>query len=160
MPNSWAVSSSFFHYAYLLEGSTNTIRKFCDSGFMLNLGCDEVLPNPPPFLSNSFQHFLYLISPFFWFMEGSLCIVITSIFACFVMYCGYGFVLTHHLNLMFLIGESVLVQEAESTPPHKIDENMWKNREQMEEMLFLLKRSNWPTMVWETRLYAFKFQFY
>lgn len=44
-------------------------------------------------------------------------------------------------------GESVLVQEAESTPPHKIDENMWKNREQMEEILFLLKRSNWPKML-------------
>ncbi|XP_031103774.1 uncharacterized protein LOC116007279 isoform X1 [Ipomoea triloba] len=44
-------------------------------------------------------------------------------------------------------GESLLVREAESTPPHKIDENMWKNREQIEEILFLLKRSNWPTML-------------
>lgn len=80
-------------------------------------------------------------------MEGSICIIVTSIFAYFVIFCGYGCVLAHYLNLIFLIGESLLVREAESTPPHKIDENMWKNREQIEEILFLLKRSNWPTMV-------------
>ncbi|KAJ4905617.1 GOLD [Raphanus sativus] len=31
--------------------------------------------------------------------------------------------------------------EAKREPPHKIDENMWKNREQMEEILFLLQPS-------------------
>ncbi|KAK2981887.1 hypothetical protein RJ640_010404 [Escallonia rubra] len=41
-------------------------------------------------------------------------------------------------------GERLLVQEAESQPPHKIDENMWKNREQIEEILFLLESSHWP----------------
>ncbi|XP_060176285.1 uncharacterized protein LOC132606698 isoform X3 [Lycium barbarum] len=41
-------------------------------------------------------------------------------------------------------GESSLVREAESNPPHKVDENLWKNREQIEEMLFLLESSNCP----------------
>ncbi|PHT70235.1 hypothetical protein T459_25339 [Capsicum annuum] len=41
-------------------------------------------------------------------------------------------------------GESSLVLEAESHPPHKVDENLWKNREQLEEILFLLENSNWP----------------
>lgn len=41
-------------------------------------------------------------------------------------------------------GESSLVLEAESHPPHKVDENLWKNREQLEEILFLLESSNWP----------------
>lgn len=41
-------------------------------------------------------------------------------------------------------GESSLVHEAESHPPHKVDENLWKNREQLEEILFLLESSNWP----------------
>ncbi|XP_057486652.1 uncharacterized protein LOC130772786 isoform X1 [Actinidia eriantha] len=44
-------------------------------------------------------------------------------------------------------GESLLVQEAERQPPHKIDENMWKNREQIEEILFLLETSNWPKVL-------------
>lgn len=30
------------------------------------------------------------------------------------------------------------------TPPHKIDENLWKNREQIEEIIFLLDKRNWP----------------
>ncbi|KAL0783774.1 hypothetical protein Bca101_000019 [Brassica carinata] len=34
-------------------------------------------------------------------------------------------------------------------PPHKIDENMWKNREQMEEILFLLQPSRWPVQLRE-----------
>ncbi|KAL3654860.1 hypothetical protein CASFOL_000646 [Castilleja foliolosa] len=38
-------------------------------------------------------------------------------------------------------GESLLVQEAKCQPPHKVDENMWKNREQLEEILFLLEAS-------------------
>lgn len=41
-------------------------------------------------------------------------------------------------------GESSLIREAESEPPHKVDENMWKNREQMEEILFLLEAPHWP----------------
>ncbi|KDO64223.1 hypothetical protein CISIN_1g025201mg [Citrus sinensis] len=40
--------------------------------------------------------------------------------------------------------ESLLIEEADRQPPHKIDENMWKNREHMEEIIFLLKRSHWP----------------
>ncbi|OMO88848.1 hypothetical protein COLO4_20050 [Corchorus olitorius] len=43
--------------------------------------------------------------------------------------------------------ESLLIQEADNQPPHKIDENMWKNREHIEEILFLLERSRWPTML-------------
>lgn len=41
-------------------------------------------------------------------------------------------------------GENILIREAESQPPHKMDENMWKNREHIEEILFLLERSHWP----------------
>ncbi|CAA0836177.1 Unknown protein [Striga hermonthica] len=41
-------------------------------------------------------------------------------------------------------GERLLVQEAEAKPPHKVDENMWKNREQIEEILFLLEVRHWP----------------
>ncbi|KAJ7950155.1 GOLD domain containing protein [Quillaja saponaria] len=41
-------------------------------------------------------------------------------------------------------GEIMLVNEAERQPPHKIDENMWKNREHIEEIIFLLERSHWP----------------
>ncbi|XP_057476874.1 uncharacterized protein LOC130764558 [Actinidia eriantha] len=44
-------------------------------------------------------------------------------------------------------GESLLVHEAECQPPHKIDENMWKNREQIEEILFLLETSHWPKVL-------------
>ncbi|XP_044498347.1 uncharacterized protein LOC123220296 isoform X1 [Mangifera indica] len=39
------------------------------------------------------------------------------------------------------------MQEADRQPPHKIDENMWKNREHMEEILFLLERSHWPAVL-------------
>lgn len=52
-----------------------------------------------------------------------------------------------HLICFDLIGESSLVLEAESHPPHKVDENLWKNREQLEEILFLLESSNWPPAV-------------
>jgi hypothetical protein len=41
-------------------------------------------------------------------------------------------------------GESLLVREAGCEPPHKIDENMWKNREQIEEIIFLLETFHWP----------------
>ncbi|TXG57464.1 hypothetical protein EZV62_015293 [Acer yangbiense] len=40
--------------------------------------------------------------------------------------------------------ETLLIQEAGRQPPHKIDENMWKNREHIEEIIFLLERSHWP----------------
>ncbi|XP_057970692.1 uncharacterized protein LOC131159652 isoform X2 [Malania oleifera] len=42
-------------------------------------------------------------------------------------------------------GESLLVNEADCS--HKIDENMWKNREHIEEILFLLERSHWPPLL-------------
>ncbi|XP_052175532.1 uncharacterized protein LOC127790236 isoform X2 [Diospyros lotus] len=44
-------------------------------------------------------------------------------------------------------GESLLVHEAERQPPHKIDENMWKNREQIEEIIFLVDNSHWPKVL-------------
>ncbi|XP_022733273.1 uncharacterized protein LOC111287199 [Durio zibethinus] len=44
-------------------------------------------------------------------------------------------------------GEGLLIQEADNEPPHKMDENMWKNREHIEEILFLLERSHWPTLL-------------
>ncbi|CAJ1948270.1 unnamed protein product [Sphenostylis stenocarpa] len=44
-------------------------------------------------------------------------------------------------------GESVLIDEADRLPPHKIDENMWKNREYIEETIFLLESSNWPEVL-------------
>lgn len=40
-------------------------------------------------------------------------------------------------------GERILIQEADGQPPHKIDENLWKNREQIEEILLLLDSPNW-----------------
>ncbi|XP_022966320.1 uncharacterized protein LOC111466012 isoform X2 [Cucurbita maxima] len=43
--------------------------------------------------------------------------------------------------------ESTLFDEANHPPPHKIDENMWKNRENVEEILFLLEKSCWPQEV-------------
>ncbi|KAI3839401.1 hypothetical protein MKW92_030821, partial [Papaver armeniacum] len=43
--------------------------------------------------------------------------------------------------------ESVLAQEVESATPHKIDQNMWKNREHIEEMLYLMEGSHWPKML-------------
>uniref|UniRef100_M4CN71 GOLD domain-containing protein n=1 Tax=Brassica campestris TaxID=3711 RepID=M4CN71_BRACM len=46
-------------------------------------------------------------------------------------------------------GEASLIEEANREPPHKIDENMWKNREQMEEILFLLQPSRWPVQLRE-----------
>ncbi|PWZ16632.1 hypothetical protein Zm00014a_012602 [Zea mays] len=40
--------------------------------------------------------------------------------------------------------EELLEQEAAGIPAHKIDENLWKNREQMEEILFLINTSHRP----------------
>ncbi|WVZ16227.1 hypothetical protein V8G54_009209 [Vigna mungo] len=44
-------------------------------------------------------------------------------------------------------GEDVLIDEADQLPPHKIDENMWKNREYIEETIFLLESSNLPEVL-------------
>ncbi|XP_043704528.1 uncharacterized protein LOC122654484 isoform X3 [Telopea speciosissima] len=43
--------------------------------------------------------------------------------------------------------ESVLAREADCPPPHKIDQNMWKNREHIEELLLLLEKSHWPRVL-------------
>lgn len=43
--------------------------------------------------------------------------------------------------------ESVLAQEVESATPHKIDQNMWKNREHIEEILYVMEGSHWPKML-------------
>lgn len=50
-------------------------------------------------------------------------------------------------QVIVIIDESLLVDEADRRPPHKIDENMWKNRENIEEILFLLETSHWPAVV-------------
>ncbi|KAJ0978150.1 hypothetical protein J5N97_013624 [Dioscorea zingiberensis] len=42
-------------------------------------------------------------------------------------------------------GEELLAHEADLEPPHKVDENLWKNREHIEEILFLLEKPHWPT---------------
>ena len=51
------------------------------------------------------------------------------------------------------LGESFVMEEVDREPPHKIDENMWKNREHIEEIIFLLDRPHWPITVL-TKLYA------
>ncbi|XP_058075212.1 uncharacterized protein LOC131223736 isoform X2 [Magnolia sinica] len=43
--------------------------------------------------------------------------------------------------------ESILLHEADSPPPHKTDENLWKNREHIEEILFLLDKCQWPKLL-------------
>lgn len=43
--------------------------------------------------------------------------------------------------------ETLLASEAAEQPPHKIDENFWKNREQLEEIIYLLESSNFPDLV-------------
>lgn len=47
----------------------------------------------------------------------------------------------------WVLDESLLLKEAEGESPHKIDENMWKNREHMEEIIFLLHESRCPLPV-------------
>ncbi|XP_021837576.1 uncharacterized protein [Spinacia oleracea] len=42
-------------------------------------------------------------------------------------------------------GESLVVDGVDHQPPHKIDENMWKNREHIEEIIFMLQPPQWPT---------------
>lgn len=43
--------------------------------------------------------------------------------------------------------EGELLHEAERQLPHKIDENIWKNKEQIEEIIFLLESSHWPKLL-------------
>ncbi|KAJ0501990.1 putative GOLD domain-containing protein [Helianthus annuus] len=50
-------------------------------------------------------------------------------------------------DILYVSGERYLVQEVDSQPPHKIDENMWKNREHIEEIIFLLETSHWPKLL-------------
>ncbi|TVU18676.1 hypothetical protein EJB05_34786, partial [Eragrostis curvula] len=47
-------------------------------------------------------------------------------------------------SILHVEDEELMEQEAAGIPAHKIDENMWKNREQMEEILFLLNESRRP----------------
>ncbi|THU57975.1 hypothetical protein C4D60_Mb03t09250 [Musa balbisiana] len=46
-------------------------------------------------------------------------------------------------------GEELLVHEVDCQPAHKIDENLWKNRENIEEILFLLEESHRPRSLQE-----------
>lgn len=78
-----------------------------------------------------------------WLIELSWMVFFLSTDSMIILYMpGYLY-----LDFNVFLGESLLIQEAERQPPHKIDENMWKNREQIEEILFLLEDSNWPTAV-------------
>eukprot|EP00246_Nothoceros_aenigmaticus_P011151 TRINITY_DN2929_c0_g1_i3.p1 TRINITY_DN2929_c0_g1~~TRINITY_DN2929_c0_g1_i3.p1 ORF type:complete len:440 (+),score=82.33 TRINITY_DN2929_c0_g1_i3:485-1804(+) len=45
--------------------------------------------------------------------------------------------------------EDRLVADLEFSPPHKMDENLWKNREKIEELLYLLDRQRWPEKLQE-----------
>lgn len=51
------------------------------------------------------------------------------------------------VGIIIISEESTLLDEANQHPPHKIDENLWKNRENVEEILFLLEKSRWPQEV-------------
>jgi hypothetical protein len=48
------------------------------------------------------------------------------------------------LSFFHVQDEELLEKEANGIPAHKIDENLWKNREQMEEILLLLNKSRRP----------------
>ncbi|KAI0520027.1 hypothetical protein KFK09_007492 [Dendrobium nobile] len=39
-------------------------------------------------------------------------------------------------------GEQLVAEETDRNPPHKVDENLWKNREHIEEILYLLDKSH------------------
>ncbi|KAI3474321.1 hypothetical protein Pfo_029109 [Paulownia fortunei] len=47
-------------------------------------------------------------------------------------------------DLLRTLPTKLIGTDAERQPPHKVDENMWKNREQIEEILFLLEVPHWP----------------
>lgn len=51
------------------------------------------------------------------------------------------------LSFFHVQDEELLEKEANGIPAHKIDENLWKNREQMEEILLLLNKSRRPVAV-------------
>lgn len=40
-----------------------------------------------------------------------------------------------------------MMEELQIIVPHKIDENLWKNREQIEEILHLFEEGSWPKAV-------------
>ncbi|WOK93723.1 hypothetical protein Cni_G02423 [Canna indica] len=44
-------------------------------------------------------------------------------------------------------GEKLLLEEVDQPPAHKIDENLWKNRENIEEIISLLKEVHRPRML-------------
>jgi hypothetical protein len=48
-----------------------------------------------------------------------------------------------------LTGNADLAAQLDLISPHKIDENTWRNREQVEEILFLLHKDNWPSSLKE-----------
>ncbi|KAG9140176.1 hypothetical protein Leryth_015801 [Lithospermum erythrorhizon] len=52
--------------------------------------------------------------------------------------------MTHSLIFNVTSGEIELAHEVNHEPPYKIDENLWKNREQIEEIIYLLESSHWP----------------
>ena len=53
-----------------------------------------------------------------------------------------------HASAHVCAGESEgIIEAVVFDPPHKLDENFWKNREQLEEILFLLDEKNWPEAV-------------
>lgn len=43
-------------------------------------------------------------------------------------------------DLPLIPGEQLVAEEAACNPPHKVDENLWKNREHIEEILYLLDK--------------------
>ncbi|PKA58562.1 hypothetical protein AXF42_Ash008849 [Apostasia shenzhenica] len=46
-------------------------------------------------------------------------------------------------------GEQLVAEAVGHDPPHKVDENLWKNREHIEEILYLLDKSNLPQLLQE-----------
>ncbi|KAL3681853.1 hypothetical protein R1sor_024809 [Riccia sorocarpa] len=46
-------------------------------------------------------------------------------------------------------GRKKLLQDLLITVPHKLDENLWKNREQVEEILYLFEKAHWPATLKE-----------
>ncbi|KAG0453372.1 hypothetical protein HPP92_024676 [Vanilla planifolia] len=44
-------------------------------------------------------------------------------------------------------GEQMVAEKADCDPPHKVDENLWNNREHIEEILYLLGNSRWQAIL-------------